>query len=299
MTRDLRPYESAIAKVQDDFARADNGLDYNSEKIFALQQLTKTNYARDVATKNPLSVRLAMLNLAATGLSLNPAHKFAFLVPRDGAIVLEISYIGLLKIATDTGAIAWGRAEVVHDGDAFIYHGPARAPEHSCDPFHDRGEIIGAYCIAKTTGGDMLTEVISRAQIETIRGKSDLFSRKGSGPWAEFFSEMCKKAVIKRAQKTWPKSDKTSRLLDAIEIANASEGGYTLDAEPVAQVDEQQRAMLDTLIADFSPEQAKQFLSIFGVESTAAIPAFRFGEAIAYAQGSKLLAFMGAANANS
>lgn len=282
MTRELRPYESAIAKAQPDFVKTAEGLDFNREKIFALQQLQKTNFAMDVATKNPLSVRFAMLNLAATGLTLNPSHKFAFLVPRDGAIVLEISYLGLLKIATDTGAIKWGRADVVHERDAFVYHGPAKAPEHSADVFHERGDIIGAYCIAKTEDGDILCEVMDRAALETVRAKSDLFARKQSGPWVEFFSEMCRKAVIKRAQKTWPKT--SARMLDAIELANTSEGGYTLDAEPVQLVTDTQAAMLAERIAAHGVD-ASEFLALFNVEHVTALPAFRYAEAIAYLKG--------------
>src|SRR3546814_4153463 len=91
-----------------------------------------------------------MINVASTGLTLNPAHGHAYLVPRDGAIVLDISYKGLIKIATDTGSVLWARAECVYGKDTFRYHGPAAMPEHEADPFSERGEIVGAYCIAKT-----------------------------------------------------------------------------------------------------------------------------------------------------
>jgi hypothetical protein len=117
--RELKPYESALAKAADDFAKTADGLNYDREKIFAMQALMKNEFSMATANKNPLSVRLAMLNVAATGLTLNPAYGYAFLVPRDGAIVLDISYKGLLKIATDTGSIVWGRADVVYEADDF------------------------------------------------------------------------------------------------------------------------------------------------------------------------------------
>jgi recombination protein RecT len=277
--RELKPYENALAKAADDFTKSASGLEYDKEKIFAMQALMKNEFSMATANKNPLSVRLAMLNVAATGLTLNPAYGYAFLVPRDGAIVLDISYKGLLKIATDTGSIVWGRADVVYEADDFEYNGPAKAPAHRANAFQDRGEIVGAYCIAKTCDGDILCDIISREELEKIRSKSDLYARKKSGPWLEWFSEMCCKAIIKRAQKTWPRSDRTSRLLDAIEIANAAEGGYTLDAAPVATVDDAQAASVQEWL-DATGAAPREFLALFGVESVAAIPKFRYQEAI-------------------
>lgn len=236
MSTALQPIIGAIDKAKDKFiAAAGDLLQYEAESVFAMQALAKTDYSVSIATKNPQSVQLAMRNVAATGLTLNPAYKYAYLVPRDGAIVLDISYKGLIKIATDCGAILWARADVVHEADQFLYHGPASAPEHTCDPFKPvaRGVVVGAYCIAKTRDGDVLTEVLPIEEIEKIRGKSDLYTKKNSGPWVEWFTEMCRKSVIKRAAKTWPYTGKSGKLYEAIELANAGEGGYTLEAEPV------------------------------------------------------------------
>lgn len=234
----LAPYQHAIQKSKDRFAKvAASTVNYDRESIFAMQALMKTNFAMETANKNPQSVHLAMINVASTGLTLNPANAYAYLVPRDGAIVLDISYKGLIKIATDTGSIEWARADVVHEADTFTYRGPAVVPEHTSDPFKsDRGDIVGVYCIAKTKHGDVLTEVMDRAEIEKIRGKSMAYVRgkaqnKSGGPWDEWFVQMCKKAIIKRASKTWPYTDQIDRLGEAIEIANNAEGGYALESE--------------------------------------------------------------------
>lgn len=281
--RALRPFESAIQRVREDFSNVANGLEYDQEKIFALQGLMRNEYAMQVANANPLSVRLAMLNLAATGLTLNPAFGYAYLVPRDGGILLDISYRGLLKIATDSGAIAWARAECVYQADSFEYMGPAAMPKHKTNPFVARGEIVGAYCIAKTSTGDVLTDVMDREELEKIRAKSDLFARKKSGPWVEWFSEMCCKAVIKRAHKTWPQSDRMSRLVNAIDLANSAEGGYTLNAEPVVTVTPEQAASIRDFL-DASGIPAPQFLALFQVETIEALPANRYAEIMAILQ---------------
>lgn len=236
MTQELMPYQTAIQNAEDRFRKVAQTLSYDKESIFAMQQLTKTDFAMQTANKNPKSVILALHNLASTGLTLNPANGYAYLVPRDQAIVLDISYKGLIKIATDTGSITWARADLVFEADEFTYFGPAAAPAHKTNPFaKDRGAIVGCYCIAKTIQGDVLTEVMDMAEIEKIRSKSSAYSRtkngqaSPSGPWVEWLNQMIKKAVIKRASKTWPYTENRDRIEQAIAIANESEGGYDLE----------------------------------------------------------------------
>lgn len=236
---ELPSYQSALIEARDRFnSAAPSSMKFGDEEIFAMQMLTKNDYVFGIANKSPNSVHMAMLNVASTGLTLNPAMGYAYLVPRDGAIHLDISYKGLIKIATDTGAIEWVRAEVVHENDSFEYHGPARMPDIHCDPFKPRGEIVGAYCIAKTSSGDVLTEVMDLAALHKVRSASTAYTKGGQGrkgPWEDYFAEMARKAVIKRARKTWPYSGGgNERMALAVEIANRAEGGYTFEGSDTA-----------------------------------------------------------------
>jgi recombination protein RecT len=227
--KELQPYQDAIRKSKSRFMKvAEQTVDYERECVFAGQALMKNDFSMRVANQNPQSVHLAMINVASTGLTLNPANSYAYLVPRDNAIMLDISYKGLIKIATDSGSILWARADIVYAEDAFTYNGPAKMPEHQAEPFKtDRGDVVGAYCIAKTREGDVLTEVMPMAEIAKIREKSMAYAKKKSGPWVDWFDQMAKKAVIKRACKTWPYTDR--RLDEAVNLANEGEGGYTTD----------------------------------------------------------------------
>ena len=278
--RQLAPYQAAIHKAKDRFAKvAASTVNYDRESIFAMQALMKNEFAVATANKNPQSVHLAMINVASTGLTLNPANGYAYLVPRDGAIHLDISYKGLIKIATDTGSIRWAQADLVHEADTFVYHGPAKEPEHRADAFRDRGEVVGAYCIAKTSDGDYLTEIMPVDELDKIRSKSMAWAKKKSGPWAEWFGEMAKKAVVKRASKTWPYTERAERLMEAIDLANTSEGGYDLEAEPVRLVSEKQAATIRDHLeaADLDPAPVLQLLDVEEVE---AIPAARYTEVL-------------------
>jgi recombinational DNA repair protein RecT len=167
---------------------------------------------------------MAMANVANVGLSLNPATKYAYLVPRDGAIQLDISYIGLIKIATDAGSIKWARADVVREGDNYVSRGVCEVPIHEKPKnFGRRGDVLGVYCIAKTWDGDYLVEEMDIDAINEIRETSKAKNSQYS-PWNTFFTEMCKKTVIKRASKTWPKTDRMERLDNAIHVINEHEG---------------------------------------------------------------------------
>ena len=116
------------------FEEAGDYLDWGKERHFAGQLLSANDFTTKVAMNNPSSVISAITNLSATGLSLNPATKYAYLVPREGKICLDISYMGLVKIATDSGAIRWVKAEPVYSNDKFTYKGVSTEPEIECDP---------------------------------------------------------------------------------------------------------------------------------------------------------------------
>lgn len=278
--KQVAPYAKAIATARDRFAKiASDSVDYERESVFAMQALMKTDYAMSIANKNPQSVHLAMINVASTGLTLNPAHGYAYLVPRDNAIMLDISYKGLIKIATDTGAVRWARADLVREKDRFVYHGPAKEPLHEAEAFRDRGDIIGAYCIARTSDGDILTEIMPLDELNKIRGKSSAYVKSKSGPWAEWFEQMAKKSVIKRASKTWPYTERAEKLMQAIEVANDAEGGYDMDADAVPMVTEKQAATIREWIEAAGLDES-QFLTLFDVERVEALPAVRYTEAV-------------------
>lgn len=205
-----------------------SGLDFVQEQIFATQQLMNNSYLLEVAKKNLPSLRLAMYNVAAVGLSLNPNQGLAYLVPRrlkrgeDPKVMLDISYRGLITIGVETGAIRWAKAELVYEKDKFTYKGPADKPEHFCDPFStERGSVRGGYCIAELPSGGVLVEPMSIADMNKIRDVSEAF-KKGFGPWVDWQDQMQLKSIVKRASKWWPKS--TGRMAKALQILNEENG---------------------------------------------------------------------------
>ncbi len=61
---------------------------------FAKHIVNNNNYLADIAVNNPKSFETAFLQLASSGLTLDPAQKQAYLVPRDGRVILDVSILG-------------------------------------------------------------------------------------------------------------------------------------------------------------------------------------------------------------
>jgi recombination protein RecT len=229
MSNALAIVTGAIQEARDGFARvlADRSLNFERESGFAIQQLQKNDYTLGVAMKNRQSVINAVTNVAAIGISLNPARKQAYLVPRDSQICLDISYIGLLDIAVASGSIMWGQAELVRENDLFKRVGMDKQPIHEYEPFgKNRGAIIGVYVVVKLHNGDYLTTMMDIDEVYSIRDRSEgwkaFYAKKiKSTPWASDEGEMIKKTVIKRAYKLWPKTERLDAAMNHLNNENA------------------------------------------------------------------------------
>jgi recombination protein RecT len=97
-----------------------NQMVFKQEALYAMQAMLANDYLASCAIKNPISFKLAMAQIATAGLTLNPSMGLAYLVPRDGKVIADISYRGLMKIATDTRAVNLIVAEAVYSRDRFI-----------------------------------------------------------------------------------------------------------------------------------------------------------------------------------
>lgn len=258
-----------VEQARERFVSIAPNMEYESEKGFALQLLENNQMLGNAAKQNPKSLMHSMRNVAAIGLSLNPAKRQAYLINRTikkrdpqsnrdvfmPTVCLEPSYIGLCDLATQSGCIEWIQAKEVRENDTYENQGPGQKPLHKYNSFKDRGEIIGFYCVAKTTGGDYLTEEMDKSQIDSVmeRSESVKYARKNNkpifGPWASDYEEMAKKTVVRRAFKMWPKSPAMDRLSQAVHISNDNEGFEPLESEPNTQsANADQKNFFDGLI---------------------------------------------------
>lgn len=233
-------------------------LNYASEKGFAVQILKNNTYLLGIAEKSPHSLQQAITNVAAIGLSLNPALKQAYLISRnvklkdangrdywESRIYLEPSYMGLCDLATKSGRIEWVQAGIVYENDLYESNGPGNKPTHKYNSFGDRGPFVGVYCVAKTDGGDYLTTEMTKEQVESIRDRSEAWKSRKAGPWKTDFNEMAKKTVVRNAFKMWPKCKEMETMATAVHLSNENEGFDPIETSPK--------------IEPFNPEQKRFF----------------------------------------
>jgi recombination protein RecT len=212
----------------------DRSLNFEREAGFAIQVLTSNDYVAKLAAGDRQSVVNAVTNIAAIGISLNPAKKQAYLVPRKGKICLDISYMGLIDLAIQSGSIMWAQADLVYANDAFTLNGFDRPPTHSFNPFSkERGDMVGAYVVVKMHSGDYLTECMSREDIDAIKNRSESVKAGKQSPWDTDYGEMAKKTVVKRAYKYWPKSDRLDQAIHHLNT-DGGEGLAALNTKPAA-----------------------------------------------------------------
>lgn len=246
MSNALAIVTGAIQEARDDFSRVlvDRSISFERESGFAIQQLQKNEFTLKIAMQNRASVINAVTNIAAIGISLNPARKQAYLIPRkvngQMEICLDLSYIGLLDLAIASGSILWGQAELVRENDAFRRREMDKLPIHDFEPFSKkRGEIVGVYVVVKLHNGDYLTTTMDLEEVHSIRDRSEawkayLAKKVNTCPWLTDEGEMIKKTAIKRAYKLWPK---TERLDAAMNQLNNENGEGLVQDRPADWID--------------------------------------------------------------
>lgn len=209
-------------------------MNYAQECGFAIMAIQNNPYLLNCS---PESMQSAVINVALTGISLNPALKFAYLVPRktkdELKAVLDISYMGMIKILTDAGAVKNVAADVVYEHDHFLYNqGSNPILEHKPDLLKDRGKPIGAYAIAYFRDSGFQFEVMARPEIEKVRATSESWKNSDTrqySPWEKWTDEMWKKTVMKRLFKILPKTHFNDQLIAALskdhenELADAAD----------------------------------------------------------------------------
>lgn len=203
--------ESGISKCRTRFSKnnlAPDKIAFGREAGFAIQIIEKSEYLQKCDVR---SIEDAVMNIAATGLSLNPALKHAYLVPMQADLPgygktwmahLWPSYMGLQYLATSTGAVSHIEAELHCEKDFFEFIGGTdKRINHSFNPAQDRGKWLGVYCITTLHNGAKLYEYMAAEEVEKVRQVSKM---KDGKPWKTWADQQWKKTVIRRASKYWP-----------------------------------------------------------------------------------------------
>lgn len=195
-----------------------------------LLRMVNDNPAMQECTK--ASIAGVLLSIASTGLSLNPVLKLCYVIPRNVKVKtasgdrwekranVEPSYMGLMKLATDTGAVKNFEVHEVYKGDEFEFDLVAKRPRvHK--PYwtlgRERGPMVGVYGFAVLADGTTLPEHMGADELAKIQAKSD---NAGGKVYADWQGEMARKSLVKRLQKYIPRTESSERFLKAVDLDN-------------------------------------------------------------------------------
>lgn len=200
-----------------------NNLNFTKELEFAMQIFERNDY---LAKMSMPSIKNALVNIALSGLTLNPVMKMAYLVPRKGQCCVDPSYMGLVKILTDSGSVKSIKSDVVYEKDTFdIDLGSNGYLKHKPYLGADaRGRKIGAYSVAVLSDGTPHIDFMRWDDIMAIKGRSEAVKGGKGSPWDTDEDEMACKTVIKRHWKYLPKSDRAVMAANAISLDNQLNG---------------------------------------------------------------------------
>ena len=121
--------------------------------------------------------------------------------------VKKVTYLpmirGIINRVLKSGKVISFWAEVVHEGEAFTLDTSQgyRRPVHAPDYFNRRGQIVGAYAVAKFSNGVIDCEILDRLELDKIRAVA-----KTKNVWDQWFAEKAKVAAMKRHSKRLPLS---------------------------------------------------------------------------------------------
>jgi phage RecT family recombinase len=302
---DLLAHVKAAQRKFSTIAKRNGGaVNWPTEFEFARQIIARSKKLKQCV---PQSITDAIINIAAIGLTLNPQRKHCALIPRWdsqlNALVCHADpmYQGLIALGTQSESILDVRCEVVREADVregnFRYHGGTTpSVVFNPNPFAtpaQRGEIIGAFCIAQIPNAHPHVTFMRIEEITHIRDTySEMWKYNKSGPWKDEFEQMCLKTVLKRSTKTWPRRNEA--LDRAIAMSDEADGmriqprESDIEGEVVEVITESMLKEIEMLIGE-SGVKLEKVLQRFKIEKLSDLPRNEYSRCIALLKESKLI----------
>lgn len=172
----------------------------NSAWLYLQTIETKTHQkAIDVCTKN--SIANALLQMVIKG---EHCGTHCYFIPCGNSLEFWERYTGKLMRAKRDTSIQSVHAQVIYDGDNFVYtvdeNGDYQLVKHETSIENmDINKIKGAYAVVVNKDGSRHLEIMTIDMIRKAWGQGA--ARGNSGAHTNFTDQMCKKTIISRACK--------------------------------------------------------------------------------------------------
>lgn len=216
----LESYKSEIARALPKHMTADR---------MARIALTEFRKTPALMKCDPATLFGAVIQCAQLGLEPGGALGHAYLIPFENRkrgttdVQFIVGFRGMIDLARRSGQIVSLEAHAVYAGDDFdcefglnskLHHVPDWDNPNRVSP--DQMKFV--YAVAKLKDGGTQFEVMSRAEVDSVRARSKSAS---NGPWVTDYVAMALKTVIRRMFKYLPVSVEMQRAVALDELAEA------------------------------------------------------------------------------
>lgn len=225
---DFRQHVDSGSGLTDLIVRTEQQLAQVGGKAFDHERVARlTMLCRMAAQKTPQLLRctreswlFALLDSAKCG--LEPDGELGAVIPYGPEARFQPMVRGLVRLVADAGICHDVDAVPVYQGEHFrVLMGTRREIEHEIDMAVDRSDknLVAAYAVFRLRDGAVKFDVLSRAELDKRRA----VSRAKTGPWVDWYTEMCRKTVVKHGLKYLPRL--SAPLRDAVEIDTRADIG--------------------------------------------------------------------------
>jgi len=225
------------------------------------------------------SLMAAVFQSAKCQLPVGDGTQRACLVRYKHEVQFQLMFQGLIDLAYRSGQIKSISADLVFEGEDFVWQGTGQPVRHQ-PPWareQDIDKMLGGYAQAETLLGGWVVVRMGKKELDGIKKRSKSFQR-GKGPWIDFEPEMHKKTLLKRLCKMLPKSifpqavHSHMEQEDALEFRNMREAEIVVhdpapapDAEPLPEEVTSLRQSLKELLATLPPDKSDAILEASGI----------------------------------
>lgn len=206
LVEQMRPeFEAALPKAVD-------------RDRFARVAMTTLRHTKRITECTEASIAGGLLLIAQLGLEVGGPRQQAFLIPRKNGTRMEatfqLGYRGLLDLARRSGEILDIQAREVCEGDFFEWeYGLDEKLRHRPASGDDRGDLIGAYCLANFVNGGHFFVVLDDATIRRHHESRAYEPSRKDSPWQTDRPAMYRKSAVRAAEPWLPASVEFNQAL--------------------------------------------------------------------------------------
>lgn len=274
-------------------ARIADTLKWQTEKMYVMQLIGRSDYLAQAIIDTPVSLLVALQDAANLGLSLSPQLGHVYLIPqrpKQGApleVYAKVSYKGMEQAVLLSGTVKSITTDLVYENDTFARGVNMDGPYFNFEMARgDRGELQGGFCLARYANGEKHLEWMPMADIMGCKAAATKAQRGETPPvWVgAFATEQYKKCVVRRAAKHWPSSPVIERLIQNFDVGNPMDfdKANIIEGQSVQVLGDVQVEEIRLALPQLPDEMAAQWMHMAakarGFDSIREVPVERFEE---------------------